>query len=551
MTSKTKITIAGLGAGAPGDITLAAWEALKNSSRILLRTEKHPVVDWLRREGFAFSTFDHFYESAASFSEVYRRIAEVVITEAGRGPVLYAVPGHPMVEEESVNLIVEKAGFEGIEIKFLPAVSFLDALFSSIRLNPGTGLQIIDGLRLDGKLLNPGGAVVITQVYNRLTASDVKLALLEVYTPQHPVTVIRGAGIPGEERIETVSLYELDRLEWIDHLTSLYLPAAGGYELGAGEKGATGAGWEVGDRQEGQVDEVEVPRLRKAENPTRARNMDNGAGGQAVPGEDDDTHSCRYPLDALMDVMARLRGKDGCPWDREQNHHTLKPYLLEEAYEVLDALSQENMHKICEELGDLLLQIAFHAQIASETGGFDLNNVIAGITEKMVRRHPHVFGTVKVHDSNEVTLNWEKIKQEERAGGAPRSLLSGVAQSLPALMRALKIQKKAARVGFDWPDYRGGLEKIREELVELESIIPDHDQVLIEQELGDLLFSVVNLARLLEVEPETALSSTNEKFIRRFSYIEKMVQRQGREFSQCTLSEMDTWWEEAKRLEKN
>jgi len=547
VTLKPKVIIAGLGAGAPGDITLATWEALKTSSRILLRTEKHPVVDWLRQEGFSFSTFDHYYESAAGFSEVYERIAEAVLAEACRGPVLYAVPGHPMVEEESVNLIVEKAGFEGVEVTFLPAVSFLDALFSAIRLNPGIGLQIIDGLRLDGGLLKPGGAVVITQVYSRLTASDVKLALLEVYAPQHPVTVVRGAGIPGEERIETVPLYELDRLEWIDHLTSLYLPATGRYRLGAGENEAAGAGVEAVDRQEEQVDQVEV--IQVYEDEDLNRDPDNYTGGQAVPREYDDYRTCRFPLDSLVDVMARLRGKEGCPWDREQNHHTLKPYLLEEAYEVLDALSQENMYKTCEELGDLLLQIAFHAQIASENGHFDLNDVIAGITEKMIRRHPHVFGTVKVRDSNEVVLNWEKIKQEERAGSAPRSLLSDVSQSFPALMRATKIQKKAARVGFDWPDYRGGLEKIREELVELELIIPGNDKMLIEGELGDLLFSVVNLARLLGVEPETALSSTIEKFIRRFGYIEKMVQYKGREFSQCTLSEMDAWWEEAKKME--
>ncbi|KUK81374.1 MAG: hypothetical protein XD97_0664 [Pelotomaculum thermopropionicum] len=535
MTPKTKITIAGLGAGAPGDITLAAWEALKTSSNILLRTAKHPVVDWLRREGFSFSTFDCFYESASSFNEVYRRIAEAVIAEAGRGPVLYAVPGHPMVEEESVNLIVEQAGLEGIEITFLPAVSFLDALFSAIRLNPGTGLQIIDGLRLDAGLINSGGAVVITQVYSRLASSDVKLTLLDTYDPEHPVTVIRGAGIPGAERIATVPLYELDRGNRI--------PVAGKDET-------VRTGTEDTDWQEDRAEAIQT-----YENEELGCNPDVFAGGQAVPGEyDAHNRACRYPLDSLVDVMTRLRGKEGCPWDREQDHHTLKPYLLEETYEVLDALSQENMYKTCEELGDLLLQIAFHAQIASETGCFDINDVVAGITEKMVRRHPHVFGAVKVRDSSEVVLNWEKIKQAEKqaekAGNAPRSLLSDVAQSLPALMRAAKIQKKAARVGFDWPDYRGGLDKIREELVELELIITGNDKLLIEEELGDLLFSVVNLARLLGVEPETALASTNEKFVRRFNYIEKMVQQKGGDFSRFTLSELDAWWEEAKKMEK-
>ena len=260
--------------------------------------------------------------------------------------------------------------------------------------------------------------------------------------------------------------------------------------------------------------------------------------------------ACLFPLDPLVEILARLRGEGGCPWDREQDHRSLRPYLLEESYEVLEAIGEGATDKICEELGDLLLQIVFHAQIAAENQYFDMNAVVAGICEKMIRRHPHVFGSVSVKDSSEVLVNWEKIKAEERAGEITRGLLAGVSQSLPALMRAARLQEKAAGAGFDWPDYRGALAKTREETDELEAVITDGNTSEIEDELGDLLFSIVNLARLLGVEPETALSGTSVKFTRRFAHIEKMAGLSGRNLSSYTLSELDKWWEDAKKLEK-
>jgi tetrapyrrole methylase family protein/MazG family protein len=201
-------------------------------------------------------------------------------------------------------------------------------------------------------------------------------------------------------------------------------------------------------------------------------------------------------------------------------------------------------------LGDLLLQIIFHAQIARENQQFDINDVIAGINEKLIRRHPHVFGSVNVRNSSEVLVNWEKIKQKEREGTPPKSILANVPAALPALMRANKLQKAAARVGFDWPDYQGAMGKIYEELSELESVISDGEQLKIEEEVGDLIFSAVNLARLLGIEPEGALSKTSAKFIRRFGYVENIARAAGKDLSHFTLAEMDKWWEEAKKLEK-
>ncbi|HHU85353.1 MAG TPA: nucleoside triphosphate pyrophosphohydrolase [Peptococcaceae bacterium] len=260
--------------------------------------------------------------------------------------------------------------------------------------------------------------------------------------------------------------------------------------------------------------------------------------------------NCRYPLDPLVKIMSRLRSEDGCPWDREQDHRSLRPYLLEESYEVLEALDEGDMYKICEELGDLLLQVVFHAQIAAEKQSFDINDVVAGISEKLIRRHPHVFGSLTARNSRDVVLLWDRIKAKEREGVPPKGLLAGVSMSLPALMRAARLQKKAAGAGFDWPDHHGAMDKVREELAELEAAVAGKDPVEIEGEIGDLLFSVVNLARLLGIEPEAALTGTAAKFTRRFEYVEKMARLNERDLGQCTLAEMDQWWEEAKNLEK-
>lgn len=249
----------------------------------------------------------------------------------------------------------------------------------------------------------------------------------------------------------------------------------------------------------------------------------------------------------LADVMDKLRGPDGCPWDREQNHQSLMPYLVEEAYEVLEAIQLGDMNKLAEELGDLLLQIVFHAQIAEEQGEFDLSEPIRQIVAKMKRRHPHVFGKAKVDSSKQVLLNWEAIKAKERQGGVVESLLDAVPRNMPALMQAGKIQQKAAQVGFDWDNIDGAWAKVTEEKAELLAAAATGDSTKISEELGDLLFAVVNVARFLEVEPETALLSTVMKFRHRFSYIEAQARTAGKEVTAYTLNELDQWWEEAKK----
>ncbi|MGI6143364.1 MAG: nucleoside triphosphate pyrophosphohydrolase [bacterium] len=256
--------------------------------------------------------------------------------------------------------------------------------------------------------------------------------------------------------------------------------------------------------------------------------------------------SCRYPLDPLVDVMESLLGEGGCPWDREQDHLSLRRYLLEECYEVIEAIEENNMHKLCEELGDLLLQIVFHACLAQAQRDFSLKDVVAGVTAKMIRRHPHVFGDVVVQDSEEVLVNWQQIKERERGAGQGESILAGIPRQLPALLRAQKLQARAAQVGFDWADVTGAWEKVEEELQEVKEAGREGNPGAMEEEIGDLLFAIVNVARFLAVEPETALTRTNNKFIKRFHYIEAQARRAERNLKEMTLAEMDNLWNKAK-----
>lgn len=278
---------------------------------------------------------------------------------------------------------------------------------------------------------------------------------------------------------------------------------------------------------------------------------------------------------ALLALMATLRSEDGCPWDREQTHASLKRYLIEEAYELLEAVDQGDDRALAEELGDVLLQVIFHAQIAAETGRFTMNDVIAGLSDKLVRRHPHVFGNVQADDADAVLRTWDEVKRRERgdAGSKPESLLGSVPRALPALMEAEKIQQRAARVGFQWDDVAGAWEKVQEELEELRRAgariaptlagvdedkrkpetreIPEREQLenlreAIADELGDVLFAVVNVARYLGVDPEESLRATNAKFRRRFGHIEARARAKGRRLEQMTLEEMDALWDEAK-----
>lgn len=250
-------------------------------------------------------------------------------------------------------------------------------------------------------------------------------------------------------------------------------------------------------------------------------------------------------FDRLVEIMARLRGPGGCPWDRDQTHQSIRKYVIEEAYEVAEAIDRDDPEELCGELGDLLLQVVFHAEMARESGRFRIEDVCARIVDKMVRRHPHVFADVQVEGAADVVRNWEAIKARER--GSDASAVDGVPRALPALQRSERIGEKASRVGFDWTDAAQVLAKVDEERAELEAAIAGGDRERVAAEIGDLLFAVANLARKLDVEPERALAGTVDRFEARFRHVESRVRASGREMSAVDPDELDRLWNEAKR----
>lgn len=478
------ITIVGLGAGNPSALSQQAWEALRSGQPVWLRTAVHPTVEALREANIPFCSFDPLYEQAESFETLYTQMVEQLLALAQEGDVVYAVPGHPLVGEESVRLLLERARELAISVRVVSSMSFVEPTLEALGLCITDGLQVIAALSASRFAPDQSMHVLYYQVYDRFVASELKLLLMRYYPEEHSVSVVRAAGVSGEQWVETVPLYQLDRIP-VDHLTSVYVP------------------------------------------PLPADRRRDFAG--------------------LVHIVARLRGPGGCPWDREQTHESLRPYLLEEAYEVLDAINTGDDAKLCEELGDVLLQVVLHAQLANEESRFDIQDVVWQQCEKLVRRHPHVFGDVQVADSAEVLRNWERIKAEENNHVPKQSVMDGVIPSLPALVFAMEVSKRAVKVGFEWPDLQGVLDKFREEQEELAEAIRQGDRGRIEAEIGDLLFTLVNIARHLKVDAEQALHAMVRRFIVRFQQMETMAREQGKQLEGLTLEEWDALWETAKR----
>lgn len=482
------LKIMGLGPGAYEALTIGALKELKNNKNIYFRTEKHPTVDFLKDEGIKFESYDHAYEKYDSFDDVYKYIAEDLITKIKDDEdLIYAVPGHPLVAEKSVINLIELCKENNIQYEVLPAVSFVDAMMEALQVDPIEGVKIIDAFDMKNQILDKRVGTIITQVYNNFIASEVKLRLLEGYEDDTEIIFVRAAGVEGLESIRKIPLYELDWQEDIDYLTSIYIPK------------------DLGNKKDFQD---------------------------------------------LLDIIETLRNPGGCPWDREQTHESLKSALLEECYEVIDAIENEDEDALIEELGDVLLQVVFHASIGKEDGYFDIMDVIGGISNKMINRHPHVFGNEEANTSEQVLVNWDEIKKEEKGIKTLTEEMQNIAKSLPATTRAYKVQKKAKKVGFDWNDVNYAMDKVKEELNEIKEVYNCEDKSIIEGEVGDLLFACINVARFLEVDGELALDKTIKKFIKRFSYIENEAIKNNKNLKDMTLEEMDKLWEEAKTSEK-
>ncbi|AZV61856.1 nucleoside triphosphate pyrophosphohydrolase [Peribacillus frigoritolerans] len=484
-----EITIIGLGAGDLEQLPLGIYKKLVQMEQCYVRTADHPVIGDLKREGINFTAFDGIYEKHDQFEAVYEEIAETLLDEASNRSVLYAVPGHPMVAEKTVQLLLEKGPALGIAIKLEGGQSFLDPLFQAVRIDPIEGFQLLDGTDLSPDDLHITQHMIIGQVYDAFSASDVKLTLMEKLPDDYEVYIVTAAG-SSQEKVTKCALFELDRQMELSNLTSVYVPP------------------------------VKDEALRYRE------------------------------FSKLRRVIAELRGPDGCPWDKKQTHESLKKYLIEEAYELIDSIDEGDDEGMVGELGDVLLQVMLHSQIGEDEGMFTIDDVIEGITGKMIRRHPHVFGDVEVNGEEDVLVNWQKIKEDEKGGEtkALKSILDGIEKSLPNLLRAEEYQKRAAKVGFDWDEVSEAWKKVREEVQELEEEIlsPNRDVQRIKSELGDLFFALVNISRYYDIQAEEAVYKANQKFHQRFTYIEECIQRADKKFEDYTLEELDSYWDEAK-----
>jgi tetrapyrrole methylase family protein/MazG family protein len=481
--SFTGITLLGLGPGDPQLLTRQAWSLITNISDIYLRTRQHPVVAYFPKD-LRIHTYDHLYENGESFKQVYDKIVNSVL-ELGRdsGEIVYAVPGHPFVAEATSPEISRRARKEDIPVRVIEGLSFIEAIFAALEVDPLPQIEILDGLEIamaHFPPFPPSAPAVIAQIHSPMIAAEVKLTLNALYPDEHEVKLVHGAGSP-EVKVESIHLFEIDRSPHIGLLTTLFVPPLGE----------------------------------------------------------------RTSFESFQEVVAHLRAPDGCPWDREQTHQTLRPHLLEETYELLSALDSDDSDAMKEEFGDLLLQIVLHAQIASEFGEFNMSDIISGINSKIVYRHPHVFKDLELEDVEGVLLNWERMKAAERQakGEHEIGLLDGVSLSLPALAQAEAFQKRAARVGFDWTDLRGVFNKVLEEFNEFQHANTTDQRF---SELGDLLFAVVNLARWFEIDAESALREANLRFKDRFSFIETKARSQGRTLEGMSLEEMDALWEQSK-----
>lgn len=473
------ITIVGLGPGDPRHLTREAWEVLESCDQVWLRTERHPAVAGLPSH-LTLHSFDYLYEEAEDFRQVYEAIVAQVL-RLGQRPegVAYAVPGHPLVGEATVERILARAEEIVLPVRVVEGLSFVGPALTTLRIDALSGLQLCDAIELAAchhPPLNPDLPALVGQLYSRPLAADLKLTLMNQYPDDHEVTLLRAVGTP-DQHVTRLPLYELDRQD-VAHLTALYVPP-----------------------------------------------LPDVAG-----------------FEGLQDTVAHLRAPEGCPWDREQTHESLRVTLLEEAYEVVTAIDAGDLNALREELGDLLLQILLHAQIATEEGEFQMPQVVAGIDAKLKHRHPHVWGGQRVSGTGEVLRRWEELKREEKS--ERNSSLDGIPVALPALQQADTYSRRAARVGFDWNAARGVADKVREEMAEVEAATTSQER---EAELGDLLFAVVNWARWLDVDPETALRKASARFGRRFRGMELMARERGLDMATLTIDELESLWQEAKK----
>lgn len=478
-----KIYIIGLGPGNIKTLTLEAVEKMSSGNRNYLRTKNHPTVSYLEDKNIEYESFDEIYKRAENFEEVYLNIVDSLIDKARKyGEINYIVPGNPMVAENSVKDLVNRE-IEDIEVEIISGISFIEPMLELVKKDPVAGLQIVDGINLREEDLNLNMDTIITQVYSKMLLSEIKLKLSEVYGDEYEVYFIKDAGMDSEY-LKILPIYQLDREMEPNLLTSLYIP---------------------------KMEEL--------------------------------TGRTFYSFNDILNIMEILRSSEGCPWDMKQTHKSIREAMIEEAYEAVDAIDSEDIDNLVEELGDVLLQVVFHSQIGKEEASFNIYEVLSSLGEKLIYRHPHVFSNKKVEKADDIVYNWDVLKYEKRDLKTYSEKFKDI-KGLPSLLTSYKLQAKAAEIGFDWDSIEGPLDKILEEYEEVKEAIFKENIDDIESEMGDLLFSVVNLSRFFKVNPEVALNRTINKFITRFEHMEEMSKNQ--DLKDLSLMELDNLWNQAK-----
>lgn len=473
------ITIVGLGPGNGRTLTLEAWDILTHTEQLYLRTVRHPAVADLPPTT-TYHSFDAIYDTAVSFEAVYAHIVQTLLAHGRDHEIVYAVPGHPFVGESTVMQLFARAQAEEIPLRIIGGISFVEASLTAVGYDALDGLQIFDALDL-------------VQPHYPPVNPDLPLLLGQVYSRM----------VASELKLNLMQLYPDEHPVQLIHAAST------------------------------AVEKVEAIPLYEID---RSPHIDHLTTLFVPPLPQPSS------LTSLAQTVAKLRSPEGCPWDQEQTAQSLRADFLEEVSEVLDALDADDPDELCEELGDLLYHLLMQAQIAAEEELFTLTDVIAGIDAKLKRRHPHVWGDWQVTDSQQVVRNWELLKQQEKAATRP-SILDGVPQALPALAKAQKVQKKVAKVGFDWANIAEVYAKLEEELAELKAAPTAVAQA---DELGDVLFVVVNIAKWLEIDAESALRQAIAKFNGRFRLVEQLAGEQQQALSDLSLAELDLLWQQAK-----
>ena len=481
------LTLVGLGPGHPDALTLGSLRAMEEAQVLILRTARHGAADFLTARGVRFEALDALHERCEDFDALCTEVTRALCARLAQGTAVCYAVADPASDATVAALLAALPA--GTPVRVHPWVSAAAHAQAGALACGQTSApwRAATATALPALLPDPSLPLCVTELGSALLASQVKLWLL-ARAPGDSLVYFLPPGEAGECALCPIALAELDRQPLYDHTCAVWAPP--------------------------------VPMLARE----------------------------RFGFEDLLTIMQILRAPDGCPWDREQTHETLRPYLIEEAYEAVDAIDSGDPYALADELGDVLLQVVFHAQVGQQHASFAIDDVTTAICHKMITRHAHIFGDARCDTAEDVLRNWDKIKQQERGQTTQAEVLRAVPKYLPALMRAAKVQKKAANVGFDWDRAQDALDKVLEEAAELREELESGSDP--QEEAGDLLFAAVNALRLAGVQPELALSAATEKFVRRFTRMEAAILAERASLEGMSLADMDVFWARVKQEER-